>query len=673
MRLEAFRIQNYKRISDTDWVSCRDLTAFVGKNEAGKSAIFRGLSKLNPSDGQKYDGLKEFPRSRYTDEFALQDWPVATGRFSLDKDERDELIEICPLLDNISGIEVTRLYSSTLEISFKPESNIKFPKSKELKEIIDEIIEKAQTLTAPEGKGDILGQMKQGITNELEQAKKQLPQDNNVVPKDRFDQALRIVTMKTNEDWQRQLFDPILSQLRHVIEQYSINETIREAEKWVKDHLPQFVYFEDYNVINSAIFIPTFAQQVASKQNDPRVRTSLCLFKHVGLDITKFANIGRHQPGQPENQDIRRQIDERTILASSASSAMTKKFGDWWDQHRHQFRYQIDGDYFRVWVSDEQDPSWIELEQRSAGMQYFFSFFLIFLVEAEGAHKNSILLLDGPALHLHGTAQSKVVKFLEKLSKDNQTLYSTHSPFMIDVDHLENVRVVSEDENGTTRVSEDVWPRDSDTLFPLQAALGYQLAQSLFISKRQLIVEGITDMWLIKAFDQAFAKRGKPGIRSDVVIIPAAGIRNLLPLASMLIGHKTEVVALLDGDEPARREGEKLHNKLLAKTLFIGDFTNNKNAEIEDIFTEDEYISAMKEAYPGIEIAFDSSEKAIAGVINKIQALFKRKELGKFEKWKPAEILRDRIVDAPENISDNAYNIISKVFEGANILFSKSI
>ena len=50
MRLEAFRVQNYKKVRDTGWVTCRNITAFVGKNEAGKSAIFRGLSKLKPSD-----------------------------------------------------------------------------------------------------------------------------------------------------------------------------------------------------------------------------------------------------------------------------------------------------------------------------------------------------------------------------------------------------------------------------------------------------------------------------------------------------------------------------------------------------------------------------------------------------------------------------------------------
>ena len=65
MKMKKFRVENYKKVQDTDWVSCSELTAFVGKNESGKSAIFRGISKLNPSDNEKYDGLKEFPRRYY--------------------------------------------------------------------------------------------------------------------------------------------------------------------------------------------------------------------------------------------------------------------------------------------------------------------------------------------------------------------------------------------------------------------------------------------------------------------------------------------------------------------------------------------------------------------------------------------------------------------------------
>lgn len=59
MKLEAFKVQNYKRIEDTGWVPAGDPTVLVGRNKAGKSANLRGVSKLNPSDGEKYDSLKQ--------------------------------------------------------------------------------------------------------------------------------------------------------------------------------------------------------------------------------------------------------------------------------------------------------------------------------------------------------------------------------------------------------------------------------------------------------------------------------------------------------------------------------------------------------------------------------------------------------------------------------------
>src|SRR5260370_29210713 len=112
----------------------------------------------------------------------------------------------------------------------------------------------------------------------------------------------------------------------------------------------------------------------------------------------------------------------------------------------------------RVWVSEGLDGSEIELDQRSGGMQYFFSFFLVFLVEAKDAHANSILLLDEPGTSLHGTAQAKIVEFLRTISKDNQVIYTAHSPFMIDADHLKTVRPVYEEPGtGSTRIIADAW------------------------------------------------------------------------------------------------------------------------------------------------------------------------------------------------------------------------
>ena len=174
MKLLKIRVQNYKKIKDTDWVSCRDLTVFVGKNEAGKSALFRGLSKLNPSDDQKYDPLKEFPRRRYTDEFKSQDWPVASGLFKLSPEEQQALGAICPALKDVTTIECTRRYSWALDIVFKPGPTLPTPQVTTLIEAIEKAKTAVQDLTAPEGKGPALGTLKTNLGNALNSAQQSL-------------------------------------------------------------------------------------------------------------------------------------------------------------------------------------------------------------------------------------------------------------------------------------------------------------------------------------------------------------------------------------------------------------------------------------------------------------------------------------------------------------------
>jgi hypothetical protein len=373
MRLEAFRVQNYKKVRDTGWVSCRELTVFVGKNEAGKSAVFRGFSKLNPSDGTRYDALKEFPRRRYADEFSSQDWPVASGRFVLDDEERHALARKCPLLKGVKKVEATRHYSWELTIEFDPMPKAAPVSRPELRAAVDEAIPRLQDLTAPEGKGDIIGAVKSSSLAALQAVKDQVPGDGAVV-RSQIEQAVNAIAMHANEDWQKKLLDPVAAPLKKLAERAAACEKLGEARLWVQTHLPKFIYFGRFDVLDSEIHIPSFVQQLNSgSAGGLRVRATNRLFRHVGLDVHKLSSLGRHPSGQAADATMRRQVDERAILASSASNAMTKKFEDWWEQRRHKFRYQLDGDYFRVWVSDDLDPSEIELDQRSVGMQYFFS------------------------------------------------------------------------------------------------------------------------------------------------------------------------------------------------------------------------------------------------------------------------------------------------------------
>ena len=188
-------------------------------------------------------------------------------------------------------------------------------------------------------------------------------------------------------------------------------------------------------------------------------------------------------------------------------------------------------------------------------------------------------------------------------------------------------------------------------------------------------MEGITDYWLIKTIAEILPSKQLPTLRRDITLVPAAGVTKLLPLASMLLGHDVEIAALLDGDEPARQEGKKLVDKLLAgddrHCLFIGDFLDgNEHAEIEDVFPEELYLAAVEEAYPDLKITLNDTEKAIEGVVNKVSAFFKRKGLARFEKWKVAAVIRDRLLEKPDTIPMAVFKTMSKIFESANSLFA---
>lgn len=666
--MTKFRVQNYKNIKDTDWINCGNITVFVGKNESGKSAIFRGLSKLNPSDEEEYYGLKEFPRSRYAVDFKKFNYPVSSAEFELSQEESKELGDICPSLNKVTSLICERYYSQDLVIDFEPEPTMPDTSVKRFLDLLQQwhsFLEKSTTTPA---RSPQLTSIKQALLPYLNTKLQKHSQESDGTIEASVVKEINTKLMSTfTEDWQMKKFKKIIDDISQFKEALQIEAQIDQAREWVEKNLPQFIYFEEYGVIESAVHFPTFLQQLNQTPSLPRVRTTKCLFEHVGLDIK---TINQLDPSNTKKavEELRKMADERAILMSSASAAMTKMFSEWWEQRKHKFRYQADGPFFRVWVSDNLDPSEIELDQRSRGMQYFFSFYLVFLVEARNSHSNSILLLDEPGLHVHGTAQQKIVKFLEKLSNQNQLLYSTHSPFMIDGDHLERARIIYNDEkDGTVKVSENVWPKDKESLFPLQAGLGYALAQTLFYSKRQMVVEGLTDFWILKAISNVLSEKNKASLRMDAVIVPCGGVNNLLPLASLLIGHDIKLAILLDGDEPGKRKGKEVENKLLMKCLFMSTFAKRKEAELEDLFPENVYLDAVKEAYPSIPmpINFNAEEKKIQCISKRVKAAFARQ--GKdFEKWRPAKVILERINEDSNILTKETLTKFESIFSEAN-------
>ena len=169
----------------------------------------------------------------------------------------------------------------------------------------------------------------------------------------------------------------------------------------------------------------------------------------------------------------------------------------------------------------------------------------------------------------------------------HQLLYTTHSPFMVDAQHFDRVRIVQDrgidtdkslprNEDGT-KVFTDVLEAEPDSLFPLQGALGYEINQSLFIGPNSLIVEGASDLLYLQTLSGVLESQNRMGLDGRWTITPVGGA-DRVPAFAALIGAQKElnVATLIDFQKAHRQMIENLYKRKLLRqshVLTFADFT----------------------------------------------------------------------------------------------------
>lgn len=593
MRLIKARIQNYRSIKDTGWFDIEEFkTILVGPNEAGKTVILQALQKLSRPNGvDGFEAIRDYPRSLYNDitvgKINISDIVIVEGHFKLDEEDKKEI----PVEFHDCTYILTRKLDNTgyYELINTPKENSYSDIKKDLIRIstyFDKMFEGDESENKPtvvlekivESFVSVGSTLSDGESNKL---KWWLEKNYSLIEEDNETEEGR--------------YDKLIEKLEFNIKSTEIKDKINKMK-------PVFVLFNNFFKVKPVIHLEHLADRIDSNlMDDDKYYDygNLCLLKLLGFTPRDLSNVGKTV--SPRKDDVkamseyRNTLDRRSYQLDAASIRLTKEIKEIWNPNPNRPEAEkiiisADGQYLKVSVEDDIGVK-IELDQRSEGFQWLVSFYVVFFAEAMDKHKNAILLLDEPGMSLHGLKQRDFRKTLSKLSEKNQTIYTTHSPFLVGPDELDIVRVVElKDRDEGTKVHTTITSSDPAGLLPLQEALGYDLAQSLFTQKKNFILEGLTDYWYVEATAEILRQSNIVDLDNRIALVFANTAGKVVYYATILHAQNLKIAALLDsdgaGDQAAQQETliHTLGNKNIFRTK---DYCKDvSKPEIEDLLRE---------------------------------------------------------------------------------------
>ncbi len=682
MRLASFHIKKYRSIEDSGEIRVdENVTTFVGINESGKTNVLRALKRLNPIEDTCFNDLAEQPTWHF--ESMDPEEVFVTATFKLSGKERDRVSEISGRLVQLDEVKFSRRKNMNLICDLEAEQeaihfdafdrNYLQPILAILNSVNPNAFERGQ------GQKDIIIGIFEDIVHGYE-GKSNVRQPQTLASiKQRMKYFTHTLSVISGDHAKKA---SINSAIERIYSEVTEDPTEKIKEYLVKA-LPRFIYFANVAIIDSRIHLPTFVKKLDASGLSEDEKTAKTLLDLAGLDakdLHKLSTDGNDRAEVRENHD---RLDR---LLSGASTKVSNEIDSIWDQNDHDIEFRVQGENFRAWVIDRKDKTKLQLEEGSRGYRWYFSFYVIFSAESKGRHKDAIILLDEPALYLHPKAQSDLLKnVLPKMAEKNQILYTTHSPFMVNLSDpasihtvtLKDIELEGRAARKVTQISDKVWDDDRMALFPLQSALHYTMAQSMFIGKKNLIVEGVTDLWMLGAASALLESAGKTHLKQDFVLVPAGGATKSVFFASTYKSQGLDVAVLLDADP----EGETAHdllvkNKVLRgqKVVLINEMLGkNGNMSIEDVFPEDYYLKFVESAYQNelnekkIERITLTSQDPM--VLRRIEEFFREKGLPEFHKGRPARAILEEFGQADTNaLPEVLICRLEKLFAGINKL-----
>jgi len=535
LKVIKFRIKNYKSIYDSGECYLDDkITILAGKNEAGKTAILEALEDFNINNKIRNQAIPLQNKKKNLK-------PEISITLKLEYSDLKVLKEKKEIINEIDEIEITKKYPDIYQlVNISPEKeylnlqNLSKIRSDILK-IISSIKKKIQIFPVDENLLENPSQLSDTLSTYQLQFNPNVNENEKGVIKKQISRLKKMVdNLKTASVHRAELLE--------IIKQ---------------NYIPNFILFKTFNDI-----LPT--QKPISEASSIQIIKDLSIIS--GLDFNKI---------QP-SADAREKEKHRENI----NLKFTKDYKQFWTQDHANLQISWDSNNIYFWIKEGNEL--YTPEMRSKGKQWHLSFYIRVTARSYD-NNNDLILIDEPGLFLHAKAQKDILKKLEECAKRKQIIYATHSPYLISSGHLNRVRlVINKIKKGTT-IEKLTANADKETLTPILTAIGEDLSYGIRTDKKNsVVVEGFSDyLWLISF-------KNLLGVEEELNFVPSIGAGNEPYIGAILFGWGLNPIFILDNDNNGRNTKQKLINSLSIKENRIILLPQNKEGEIENLFSKND-------------------------------------------------------------------------------------
>jgi len=349
----------------------------------------------------------------------------------------------------------------------------------------------------------------------------------------------------------------------------------QEVIEWEEQHqlkvVPKIVRFKET--------IASHNQLMVTPDQLPSSPFFQSLFSAIDYNIDELINCYK----KAKEQNLYGLFKKTTKDINDKLDMISNQFNKLFFQKDKKYTFEITLEIEKVYLSIFIDDIVLHLDKQSAGFRWFFNFYFSVIAQTQ-LQRGDIIIMDEPATNLHMQGVQELRSFMKDYAKKSELtiVVSTHLPFFVDVDYLDEVRIVNRIGDGACIENKfhAIGGQETDSLKPIKDALTVGRNVLYDQSKTHTIfVEGITDYCYLTAFKVLFKTE-------NIVFLPIQGLKKKDIVKTLQKIEKLPTI-LVDGDKTGEDFKKEYENSKNVEIISLSEIDNTWTT-IESLFSEED-------------------------------------------------------------------------------------